>query len=129
MWIKHFIKEVIGVEMKNFVIFGDSSGGNFAMGVSYWLLESNLCLPSLISLSYPCMRMRFREYSPSMLLCLEDLILNYGGIGMVRTMYLDDASLIDLDPYLTPILMNDEILLKLPPVKIYCGNKDPLFDD
>jgi hormone-sensitive lipase len=111
MWIKHFIKEVIGVEMKNFVIFGDSSGGNFAMGVSYWLLESNLCLPSLISLSYPCMRMRFREYSPSMLLCLEDLILNYGGIGMVRTMYLDDASLIDLDPYLTPILMNDEILL------------------
>jgi hormone-sensitive lipase len=83
MWIRHFIKEVLGIDIKKYIIFGDSSGGNFSLGLSYWILESGLPPPNLISLPYPCMRIRFKEFTPSMLLCLEDLILNYGAIGMV----------------------------------------------
>ena len=56
MWIKKFIEQIIGVELEKYVIFGDSSGGNFSMGLSYWIMESNLKLPNLISLSYPCMK-------------------------------------------------------------------------
>lgn len=129
MWIKKFIEQIIGVELEKYVIFGDSSGGNFCMGLTYWIMESNLKLPNLISLSYPCMRIRFKDFTPSILLCLEDLILNYGAIGLVRTLYIDNPDELNKDPYLTPILMSDEILKKLPNTIIYCGNKDPLLDD
>ena len=64
-----------------------------------------------------------------MLICLDHLLLTYGTIALIQALYLDDVSLIDTDPYLTPIVMDDSVIEKLPPITFYVGTNDPLYDD
>lgn len=32
------------------------------------------------------------------------------------------------NPFVSPILVNEEVLTKYPPTQIYCGENDPLYD-
>lgn len=128
-WIKKFVEKVIGTQIKKYILFGDSSWGNYVMGLSYWIIESNLKLPIFISLAYPCLRIRYMDFTPSMLVCLHDLLLSYGGIGLIGSLYMENPKLRFHDPYLTSILMDNSILERLPPVGIYVGKSDPLYDD
>lgn len=42
MWILNFVKTIINIDIKNYIIFGDSSGGNFSTCLTQWIIESNL---------------------------------------------------------------------------------------
>ena len=52
-WIFQFIRDVLGVEVEKYVLLGDSAGGNVAIVVAQWMIESNIeFMPSLISSCY-----------------------------------------------------------------------------
>lgn len=128
-WIFQFIKETYNVEVENFVIMGDSSGGNFATSLVYWLIENKKKLPCFLSLCYPCMRIRYNTFTPSMLLILEELLLSYGSMDIILHSYLDDAIYCNMDPFVSPVLAESELLKLMPYTAIYVGTIDPLYDD
>jgi acetyl esterase len=58
-WIFQFIKDVIGVSVEEYILMGDSAGGNLCVSVCQWLIESNIdFLPKMVSLSYPALSCR-----------------------------------------------------------------------
>lgn len=128
-WIFQFIKQTYNIEVEKFVIIGDSSGGNFATSLVYWLIENKKKLPCFLSLCYPCMRIRYNTFTPSMLLILKELLLSYGSMDIILHSYLDDPVYCNMDPYVSPVLACDKLLKDMPEVFIYCGTIDPLYDD
>jgi len=67
--------------------------------------------------------------TPSLIRSLEDPVLSFGIRSVSRKLYLPDDVRPDEDPFLSPIVVNDEILEKLPPVRLVIGTADPLYDD
>lgn len=53
-WIFQFVRDVLNTEIEEYVLFGDSAGGNLVIAVVHWLIENKIKkLPKLISLQYP----------------------------------------------------------------------------
>ena len=62
-WVKQFVKQVLGVEVKEYILMGDSAGANLAVSACHWLIESGIPdLPCMISLAYPVLDMRYFDY-------------------------------------------------------------------
>ncbi len=85
--------------------------------------------PDACFLIYPSVRMSSALTTPSLIRSLEDPILPFGVRGMSRKLYLPDDMRPDEDPFLSPIVVSDELLEKLPPVRLVIGTADPLQDD
>ena len=69
-----------------------------------------------------------KSFNISMLNVLEDKILPYHLLKFCLDAYRKDYEEED-DPFISPIFADDELLKKLPPVRIYLGTNDPLRDD
>jgi hormone-sensitive lipase len=68
-------------------------------------------------------------YSPSYLYSLNDKILGHTILGIcIHSYSLNPATQLMKDPFMSPILLSDEIIAKFPPTRILCGTKDPLVD-
>jgi acetyl esterase/lipase len=53
-WIFQFVKEVLGASVEEYILLGDSAGGNLCVSICQWLIESGIdFLPKMISLAYP----------------------------------------------------------------------------
>ncbi len=44
-------------------------------------------------------------------------------------MYLKEKQELIKDPYVSPLCVNRSIIDQLPPISIYFGTRDPLYDD
>jgi len=76
------------------------------------------------------MRIRSDFFTPSLLNCLNDQILPYHLLKFCGDSYKGDiGSKRDNDPFMSPILISDNILKLLPKVRIMVGSSDPLRDD
>ena len=114
--------------MEDYILIGDSAGGNLSLCLTYWLIESKKKLPIFLGLFYPVMYMRINSFTPSMFILLEDLLLNYGSMEIIVNSYLENKQ--DCyDPFVSPSLMKDDILKLMPNFCIYVGSDDPLYDD
>jgi hormone-sensitive lipase len=67
-------------------------------------------------------------FTPSLTLCLKDIILPYHLLKFVLSAYKKDYEGDD-DPFISPIIADDKILKQLPPVRILTGSSDPIRDD
>ncbi len=123
------IKKIFNRDVENYYLLGDSSGGNYVVAICYWLIESQLKQPKSISLCYPVIHLRRFQFSPSILICLDDLLMSYGIKDIMVQMYLDDFDLANQDPYVSPLMIDDRVLNKFPKTFVYCGTWDPLYDD
>ena len=128
-WILHIVQKLFSQKVKKYILIGDSSGGNLVTALTFWLIENNLKLPYFISLCYPALQLRNKTYTPSMLNSFDDPLLNYGTFDIIIKSYLSDISKMVKDPYVSPVFMDFEVLVKMPKMKVYIGSKDPLFDD
>lgn len=63
-----------------------------------------------------------------MLILLDDLLLNYSSLEIIRKAYLKKKEDF-LDPFVSPFLISDEILKLTPFFRVYVGSDDPLYDD
>ena len=74
------------------------------------------------------MRVTDQFYTPSLLLCLQDVILSYTLIKYCLKSYRSDYQ-DNTDPFLHPLMVDDAILKRMPKMLMVVGSSDPLRDD
>ncbi|OMJ86205.1 hypothetical protein SteCoe_12345 [Stentor coeruleus] len=118
----------LGLSPDQYVIVGDSAGGNLALALTYKILSSGLSGPCGIVVAYPALNLDKNSFSPSLLHALEDLIIPHTFLKICLDAYLGDSANVN-DPTVSPIHIENEILEKFPPTRIMVGNEDPLHDE
>jgi len=129
LWILSFAESVLGIKHQKVIVMGDSAGGNLALALTLRLIKSGLPAPDACFLIYPSVKMSSGLTTPSLIRSLEDPVISYEVRGMNRKLYVPEDTRPDEDPFLSPILASDELLEKLPPVRLMVGTADPLHDD
>jgi len=101
-----------------------------ALGICLLALKNNVRLPDGLLLSYPALSLNTQVFTPSFLNTFTCIIVTYAFLDMCLKFYMKDPRCDPTkDPFLSPLLMPDEILKKLPPMRILCGEDDCLKDD
>lgn len=127
-WIINHGENQLGINPEQYVIVGDSAGGNLALALTYKILKAGLRPPCGLVLAYPAVNLDENAYSPSLLMALEDLLLPHTFLKLCLQSYLQNGEDIR-DPTISPIQIEEEILRQLPPVRIMVGTEDPLHDE
>jgi len=128
-WILNFSEEVLGINPKRIVMVGDSAGGNLVLGVALMAIKRGIRPPDGLVLAYPALHLSTKKFSPSLLLALDDQMIPYSLLKLCMQSYIAKGFNCDIDPFLSPLMASDELLSKLPPVRMFVGTKDPLHDD
>lgn len=127
-WILDNATNILNIELQNIILIGDSAGGNLILSLCYLLIVHNKRLPDLVIPAYPALRITDQFYTPSMLLCIQDKILSHTLVRYCLQSYRGGYDS-DNDPFLSPILMHENILKLMPKILIVVGSSDPLRDD
>ena len=129
LWIINYCEDIFNLTIKNIFLTGDSAGGNLALALNYLLIYKNIQKkPNLLLLAYPAVKISMNPMSLSYLNSLTDPILEASLLKFCLNSYVGDFE-DEKNPFLSPLYMNENVLEKLPVVKIYGGSADPLRDD
>ena len=128
MWLIENGESDMNLKIKNVILLGDSAGGNLILALVYILLIRGIKLPNLILLAYPSVKMTKVPLSLSYINSLYDPMLDFNLLNFCRKSYLGENTE-DMNPFLSPMFIEDKILKNLPKIKIYGGSGDPLRDD
>ena len=119
----------LNLKIKNIILLGDSAGGNLILSLVYILLIRGIKLPNLIILAYPAVKLNAIPLSLSYLNTFYDPMLDFNLLNFCRKSYLGENNTEDLNPFISPLYMDNKVLKNLPKIKIYGGSGDPLRDD
>jgi len=128
-WIIDNCFTTLGISPTKVILVGDSAGGSLVLGVAYRAIKLGYRIPDGILLAYPALTVDEKQFSPSLLLSLEDYLLPYSVLRLCVEAYVPKDSLAEMNPYLSAVTASDEILSKLPPIRIFSGTRDPLHDE
>ena len=128
-WLLENGENDLNLRIKNIILLGDSAGGNLILSLVYILLIKGMRLPNLIILAYPAVKMNIIPLSLSYLNIVYDPLLNYNLSNFCINSYLGENNTEDMNPFISPIYMDNKIIKNLPKIKIYGGTGDPLRDD
>lgn len=95
----------------------------------YRLIKAGLKVPKGCLLVYPSLYVNASSYSPSYFLSLDNPLLPYTLLKLIAKAYVPEGFKNLEDPCISPVMASDELLEKLPPIRIVVGSKDPLYDD
>jgi hormone-sensitive lipase len=71
-----------GKPPKKVILVGDSAGGNLVAAITIMAIQRNYRVPDGIILAYPGLNLQKSDFSPSLLLSLDDPILPYPFLQM-----------------------------------------------
>ena len=101
-------------------------------------IQRNYRKPDGIILAYPCnfvllfiflgLNLSFNDFTPSILLALDDPILPFPFLKMCLGSYIGSDEGIAQNPYLSPLKASDEVLRQFPSTRIMVASNDPLRD-
>jgi len=128
-WIINYAEPLLGIKSNKIIVTGDSAGGNLALALTLRTIKMGIQVPDGCMLSYPALNLYAKRFVPSYYLAIEDVILPYSLLKLCIKAYIPEEFCPMVDPFLSPIMASDEMLSKLPPVRIITGNIDPLHDD
>jgi hormone-sensitive lipase len=128
-WIINYSEPLLGIKTNKIILTGDSAGGNLAMALTLRAIKMGVRVPDGCMLSYPALNLFPKIFSPSYFLALEDMVLPSNMLKLVIKAYVSEEFDPKIDPFLSPLRASDELLAKLPPIRIVTGTKDPLHDD
>jgi len=80
-------------------------------------------------LIYPALVVDEQSCSPSAFASLDDPVLPTSLLKLCVRAYLTDEFKSLEDPCISPLFASDELLKKMPPIRMIVGSKDPLHDD
>jgi len=130
LWIMNYSETVLGIKNKKVILVGDSAGGNLSLALSLRLIRAGLQPPHGCLLLYPALVIDSGATSPSSFASLDENILPTSLLRLCVKAYVGDGEFKTLeDPFISPLVASDELLEKLPPVRMVVGSKDPLHDD
>ena len=124
--IVNYAAEELGINVNKIILAGDSAGGNLALSLTYLLILHGKRVPNGLMLAYPALRNTIENLSPSYFLTLHDQILPFHLIKFCHDSYLGNYTKGEIDPFVNPGIMKDNLIKFLPPVRIVAGTSDPL---
>jgi len=129
LWIMHFAESILAIKTQKVILIGDSAGANLIFALTLRLIRAGLKTPDGLVLLYPSLSMDINNFSPSYFLSLDDRLLPYSLMNLVIKAHTGEDIDGAKDPFVSPMLASDELLEKLPPVRIVSGSNDPLHDE
>jgi len=128
-WIINYAEPLLGIKTDKIILAGDSAGGNLAMAVTLRAIKMGVRVPDGCFLAYPALNMYPKNFSPSYWQSIEDMMLPCSLLNLCIAAYIPEEFRPLVDPFLSPRVAGDELLKRLPPVRICTGRNDPLHDD
>jgi hormone-sensitive lipase len=128
-WIINYAEPLLGIKSDKIVVTGDSAGGNLALALTLRTIKMGIQVPDGCMLSYPALNLYAKRFVPSYYMAIDDVILPYSLLKLCIKAYIPEEFCPMVDPFLSPVMASDEMLSKLPPVRIITGSIDPLHDD
>lgn len=102
------------MDIKHFIIVGDSAGGHLAASVSLLAALRGFRKPDGILMHYPVFTMDIFRFFPSSILALDDVLLNVGFTKAFRTSFLRNGGNPKESPVLSPLNAPAKLLNLLP---------------
>ena len=127
-WIVNNCQSHFGIRPEKIFIAGDSAGGNLTLALTMLAIEKHFRVPDLILPSYPALNLSMRNFSPSLILSLDDYILPSAFLMLCLDSYVKDACP-EEDYYLSPSICPDSVMKLMPPTRILIAGNDPLRDE
>jgi len=127
-WIINHCETHFGIKPKKIFVAGDSAGGNLTVALTMLWIEKGFRVPDFILPSYPALNLSLRNFSPSLILSLDDFILPSSFLMLCLDSYVKDGNP-EKDHFLSPAICPDNVLAKFPPVRILIAGNDPLRDE
>jgi len=128
-WLINYSESVLGIPMHNIVLTGDSAGGNLAASLTLKAIREGVRIPDGLLLSYPALNLFPLKFVPSYFQAMNDVILPANLLKLCLKAYIPEEFRPQSDSFLSPVVASDELLEKLPPVRMITGTCDPLHDD
>jgi acetyl esterase/lipase len=134
MWMLDNCEKELGFKPEKIILVGDSSGGNLALALTFLIIamneyeNKNIRLPDIILPIYPCCHTGIRNMNLTLAGSFEDLMLNIKALHYINSVYRGYYPN-ELDPFLNPVEVSENLLKKLPPSIFMTGTHDPLRDD
>jgi len=129
LWITNYAEQALGIKAPKVILIGDSAGGNLIFALTLRLIRAGLKLPDGLVLMYPSLSMDLSIFSPSYFLSFDDRLLPYSLMNLVVKAYIGEGTDPAKDPFVSPLVASDELMSKMPPVRIVSGSNDPLHDE
>ena len=127
-------EEELGFKPEKIILVGDSSGGNLALALFFLIISINeyenkkIRIPDFLFPIYPCCHTGIKNMSLSLACSFETSILTMKELQYINKVYRGYYPN-ELDPFLNPLMINENILKKLPPTRFMTATHDPLRDD
>jgi hormone-sensitive lipase len=128
-WIVNYSESILGIPIDKIVLAGDSAGGNFVMSLALRTIREGVRVPDGCLMSYPALNLYPEKFVPSYFVAIDDVILPYNVLKLCLKAYIPEEFKPEWDPFLSPIMASDELLSKMPPIRVLSGTNDPLHDD
>ena len=134
MWVLNHCEKELGFKPEKIILSGDSSGGNFILALTFLIIcmneyeNKNIRMPDLLLPLYPCCHTGIKNMSLTLALSFEDFMLDIKALHYINRAYRGYYPN-DLDPFLNPLEVPENILKKLPPTRFMTATNDPLRDD
>jgi len=134
MWVLDHCEKELGFKPEKIILAGTSSGGNFILALTFLLIsmniyeKKNIKLPDFLIPLYPACHTGLKNMSLSLASSFEANMLNIKSLMFINKIYRDYYPN-DLDPFLNPSEVTEEILKYLPKTTFISATNDSLRDD
>ena len=133
-WILKHMKDELNMNINKIILSGDSSGGNFILSLTFLIIamnefdNKNIRLPDLILALYPCCDTSIKNVNNSLINSLQDFFMNESFLQYCNHAYRDFYKE-ENDLFLDPSKVSENIIKKVPRIRFFLGEGDPLRDD
>ena len=116
------------MDIDKVVVVGDSAGGQLAIVVSLLSILRKFKKPDGLILPYPVCSSNISHFMPSMLLSIDDYLLQSNLMMYVLAAFTKNGGDTSKNCIMSPIYTPKSILKMLPPTRILVCEVDPLRD-
>lgn len=127
-WIVNNCTTYFGIKPEKIFVAGDSAGGCLTIALTMLAIEKHFRVPDFILPSYPALNLSMMNFSPSLILSLDEFILPSSFLLLCIELYTKGANP-EKDHFLSPAICPDNVLKRFPPVRILSAGNDPLRDE
>ena len=117
------------MEIKDFILAGDSAGGHLSMAVTYLAMLRGFRIPDGIFCHYPAFMLDNLRFFPSLLLCLDEELLNQGFLSFAMACFMRKGGNPAANLIMSPLYAPDSMIAKLPPCRFMAAEVDALRDN
>ena len=129
LWILKYAEKYLKLRFKKIFVLGSSAGGNLALGITTLSIQKQVRVPDGVVLTYPAMDCNLNQFSPSLLLSLDDFFMSFSFLMFALENFCKDPLKIEFNPVMSPKYISDEMLAKFPPCRFITAGLDPLQEE